>query len=214
MNTRMDILWSCADIELCVVRVLMKEHYITLHYVISYATYTYSDQWCINKVIKVLQMRAWKGEFSTVFWKYQCLWVPRDWTEGNSTPSVRRTRNSARRTLVSTVEVHIENCWRISVSHGQAGLPRMSSCPTSTQDWDQLAPGAWARKAFRQDETWSEASVNSGGLEWCGPMFLQQVWLRHSGHVEVDQSLIVEGLRGLSYSSPAWLSRRLTPGLK
>ena len=27
-------------------------HYITLHYVISYANYTYSDQWCINKVIQ------------------------------------------------------------------------------------------------------------------------------------------------------------------
>ena len=31
---------------------------ITLHYVISYANYTYSDQWCINKVIQVLRMRA------------------------------------------------------------------------------------------------------------------------------------------------------------
>ena len=41
--------------------------------------------------------------------------------EGNSTPLVRRTRNSARRTLVSTVEVHIGSCWRISVSHDQAG---------------------------------------------------------------------------------------------
>ena len=26
-------------------------------------------------------MRAWKGEFSKVFWKYQCLWVPEDWTD-------------------------------------------------------------------------------------------------------------------------------------
>ena len=33
-------------------------YYITLHYVISYANYTYSDQWCINKVIQVLRMRA------------------------------------------------------------------------------------------------------------------------------------------------------------
>ena len=33
-------------------------HYITLHYVISNANYTYSDQWCINKVIQVLRMRA------------------------------------------------------------------------------------------------------------------------------------------------------------
>ena len=31
-------------------------HYITLHFVISYANYTYSDQWCINKVIQVLRM--------------------------------------------------------------------------------------------------------------------------------------------------------------
>ena len=42
---------------------------------------------------------------------YQCLWVLGDWTEENSMPTVRRTRNSARRTLVSTVEVHIESCW-------------------------------------------------------------------------------------------------------
>ena len=34
---------------------------------------------------------------------------------------VRRTRNSARRTLVSTVEVHIGSCWRISVPRDQAG---------------------------------------------------------------------------------------------
>ena len=65
-----------------------------------------------------------------------------DWTEGNSTPSVRRTRHSARRTLVSTLEVHIGSCWRTSVSHDQAGQLRMSSCPTGTQDCDQLAPGA------------------------------------------------------------------------
>ena len=32
-------------------------HYITLHYVISKANYTYSNQWCINKVIQVLRMR-------------------------------------------------------------------------------------------------------------------------------------------------------------
>ena len=32
--------------------------FFTLHYVISYANYTYSDQWCINKVIQVLRMRA------------------------------------------------------------------------------------------------------------------------------------------------------------
>ena len=67
---------------------------------------------------KVLRMRAWKGEFSKVFWKCQCLWVSGNWTEGNSTPLVWRTRNSARRTLVSTVEVHIGSCCRISVSHG------------------------------------------------------------------------------------------------
>ena len=42
-------------------------HYITLHYVISYANHTYSDQWCINKVIQVLRMRVYKGEFSKVF---------------------------------------------------------------------------------------------------------------------------------------------------
>ena len=63
-------------------------------------------------------------------------------TEENSTPLVRRTRNSARRILVSTVEVHIGSCWRISVSHDQAGQRRVSSCPTGTQDCDQLAPGA------------------------------------------------------------------------
>ena len=96
----------------------------------------------------------------------------------------------ARRTLVSTVEVHIGSCWRISVSHDQAGQRRMSSCPTGTQDCDQLAPGAWARRACRWCGTWSEASVGSGGLEWCGPafLFLQQVWPPHSEHVEVDRS--------------------------
>ena len=47
------------------------------------------------------------------FLKYQCLGVPGDWTEENSTPSVRRTRNFALRTLVSTMEVHIESCWRV-----------------------------------------------------------------------------------------------------
>ena len=67
----------------------------------------------------------------------------------NSMPLVRRTRNSARRTLVSTVEVHIGSCWRISVSHDQAGQRQMSSCPTSTQGCDQLAPGAWACRACR-----------------------------------------------------------------
>ena len=46
--------------------------------------------------------------------------------------SVRRKRNYVRRTLVSTVEVHIGSCWRISVSHDQAGQRRMSSCPTGT----------------------------------------------------------------------------------
>ena len=42
-------------------------HYISLHYVISNANNTYRDQWCINKVIQVLRMRAQKGEFSKVF---------------------------------------------------------------------------------------------------------------------------------------------------
>ena len=76
------------------------------------------------------------------------------------------------------------------LSHDQAGQPRMSSCPTGTQDCDQLAPGAWARRACRWCGTWSEASVGSGGLEWCGPAFLfrQQVWPPHSEHVEVDRS--------------------------
>ena len=37
----------------------------------------------------------------------------------------------------------------------------MSSCPTGTQDFDQLSPGAWARKACRRCGTWSEASVGS-----------------------------------------------------
>ena len=48
----------------------------------------------------------------------------------------------------------------------------MSSCPTSTQGCDQLASGAWTRRACRQCGTWSEASVGSGGLEWCGPASL------------------------------------------
>ena len=91
------------------------------------------------------------------------------WTEENSMPSVRRMRNSAHRTLVSTVEVHIGSCWRISVSHDRAGQRRMTSCPTGTQGCDQLAPDAWARRACRLCGTWSEASVGSGGLEWCGP---------------------------------------------
>ena len=56
-------------------------------------------------------------------------------------PSVRRMRNSAHRTLVSTVEVHIGSCWRILVSHDRAGQRRMTSCPTGTQGCDQLAPG-------------------------------------------------------------------------
>ena len=87
--------------------------------------------------------------FSNVFRRHQCLWVPGDWTEENSMLSVRRTRNSVRRTLVSTVEVHIGSCWRISVSHDQAGQRRMLSYPTGTQSCDQLAPGAWARRACR-----------------------------------------------------------------
>ena len=53
--------------------------------------------------------------------------------EENSMPSVRRTRNSAHRTLVATVEVHIGSCWRISVSHDQAGRRRMSTCPTGVR---------------------------------------------------------------------------------
>ena len=39
-------------------------------------------------------------------------------------PSVPRMRNSAHRTLVSTVEVHIGSCWRILVSHDRAGRLR------------------------------------------------------------------------------------------
>ena len=50
-------------------------------------------------------------------------------------------RNSARRTLVSTVEVHIGSRWMILVSHDQADQRRMT-CPTGTQGCDQLAPGA------------------------------------------------------------------------
>ena len=43
--------------------------------------------------------------------------------------------------------------------------------------------------------------------------FQRQVWQLRSGLVEVDQ-LSPEGvLREQSYSSPAWLSRKLTPGL-
>ena len=36
-------------------------HYITLHYhyIISYANYTYTNQWCINKIFQVLRMRAY-----------------------------------------------------------------------------------------------------------------------------------------------------------
>ena len=143
-----------------------------------------------QKSFKFSECELKKVSFQKFFWKYQCLRVPGDWTKENSMPSVRRTRNSARRTLVSTVEVHIGSCWRISVSHDQAGQRRMSSCPTGTQGCDQLTPGAWTRRAFRQCGTWSEASVGSGGLEWCGPafLFLQQVSPPHSAHVEVDQS--------------------------
>ena len=108
----------------------------TLHYITSFHT-------------PITPTVANEFPFSKVFWRYQCLWVPEDWTEENSMPSVRRTRNSARRTLVSTVEVHIGSCWRISVSHDQAGQRRMLSCPTGTQGCDQLASGAWARRACR-----------------------------------------------------------------
>ena len=92
------------------------------------------------------------------------------------------TRNSAHRTLVSTVEVHIGGCWRISVSHDLAGQRRVSSCPIGTQGCDQLAPGAWAHRACKLCGTWSEASVNSGGLEWCGPafLFLQRALMKYS----------------------------------
>ena len=31
-------------------------------------------------------------ELSTVFWRFQCLWVPGDWTEENSMPSVQSFR--------------------------------------------------------------------------------------------------------------------------
>ena len=34
------------------------------------------------------------------------------------------------------------SCWRISISHDQAGQRRMSSYPTGTEGCDQLAPGA------------------------------------------------------------------------
>ena len=63
-------------------------------------------------------------------WVFKCVWVSWVWTEENSVPSVRRTRNSARRTLVSTVEVHIGSCWKISVALDQAGQRRISSCST------------------------------------------------------------------------------------
>ena len=165
---------------------------ITLRYITSFhtpVTPTVTNG-ASTKLFKVLRMRAWKGEFSIVFWKSQYLWVPGDWTGGNSTPSVQRRRNTVHRTLVSTVEVHIGNCWMISVSHDQAGQPRMSSCPTGTQDCDQLSPSAWVRRACRQYGTWSGASVGYGVQEWCGPSFLllQQVWPPRSEPVEVDQS--------------------------
>ena len=43
--------------------------------------------------------------------------------------------------------------------------------------------------------------------------FQRQVWRWRSGLVEVDRLTPEEVLRELSYSSRAWLSRKLTPGL-
>ena len=62
---------------------------------------------------------------------------------------------------------------------------------------------------------WSEASAGFWEREWCDPVsrFQRQVWQRRSGLVEVDRLTPEEVLRELSYSSRAWLSRKLTPGL-
>ena len=149
-------------------------------------------------------MRALKNEFSKVFWKYQYLWVPGDWTEVNSTPSVRRTRNSARRTLVSTVEVHFGSCWRISVSHDQAGQPRMSSCPTGTHQVHEHAKlvnyaeliGSQCR-LWRTGVMWSRIPVPATSLA-------AAFWTRWSGSiVDCGKPARTE----YCYSSQAWLSR-------
>ena len=96
--------------------------YITLHCITSFLTPITSTvtNGASTKSFKFSECELKKASFQKKLKVYQCLWVPGDWTEENSMPSVRRTRNSVRRTLVSTVEVHIGSCWRISVSHDHA----------------------------------------------------------------------------------------------
>ena len=110
--------------------------------------------------------------------------------EENSMPSVPRMRNSAHRTLVSTVEVHIGSCWRILVSHDRAGQRRVTSCPTGTQGCDQLAPGAWARRAcrFMRNLIGSQCRLWRTGVMWSrvpvpATSLAAAFWTRWSGSI-------------------------------
>ena len=102
-------------------------HYITLFH---NAAYTWSGQWCINKVIFVIHRRAWTGDFSVVFLKvYQCSLVPGDWMEVSSTPfGPAYMRNPDHQTWISVLGFRIENCWRSEVSHDQVDRRWLSSC--------------------------------------------------------------------------------------
>ena len=129
-------------------------------------------------------MRAQRGEFSKVFWR--CLWVPGDWTEENSMSSVRRTRNSVRRILVSTVEAHIGSCWRISVSHDQAGhhvrqVPRAAPSSHQVHEHAELVDYAEPdRKQVQALEDWSEVFPRSCSCNKPGSRILNTLkWINH-----------------------------------
>ena len=133
-----------------------------LHYVISHASYKMVHQ---HKSFPNASLKIWVfNSFSKV-----SVFVSSGRLDGREfhAYTVRRTRNSARRTLVSTVEVHIGSCWRISISHDQSGQPRMSSCPTCW--YAELRSTRTRCMSMQSLKTMRNLIGSSGGLEWCGP---------------------------------------------